>query len=115
MVLSCVVEQIDNCGKWCLFRCGTNITAEQYHETSNEEMTLSLICNDQTLSDALPPVAESTRLSSYFHSVSKFIRHVMCLPVLPAEALIRMFTNIIAIDVPITPMPTLLRELLNYI
>ena len=52
---------INDCDKWCLIRCSTNITTEQYYEASNDEM-----CNDQTLSDASLPVAESTRLSSDF-------------------------------------------------
>ena len=53
--------------------------------------------NDQTLSDADAslPVAEST--------------------LLPAVHITPMFTNIIVVHAPITPMHTLLRDLLNYI
>ena len=40
---------------------------------------------------------------------------LMCLPFLPAEHITPMFTSIIAMDAPVTPMPTLLHELLNYI
>ena len=48
-------------------------------------------------------------------SVSKFIHHLMFLTFLPAEHITPMFTSIIAMDMPITPMPTLFCELLNYI
>ena len=61
----------------CLIQCGTKITTEQYYEASNEEMTLSLMCNDQMLSDALLLVTESTRLSSEFHSVSTGFIHIL--------------------------------------
>ena len=62
---------INDCGKWCLILCGTNITTGQYYKASTEETMVSWMCrsNNQMLSDALLLVAESTRLSSNFCSV----------------------------------------------
>ena len=87
-----------------------------HYAASTEEMTLAWICDDQKSldADASLTVAESTRLSSDFHSVSKFIHHVMC-AILPAENITPIFTSIIAMDVSITPMPSLLSELFNCI
>ena len=108
---------INDCVKWCLICCDTNVTTEQYYETSNEKMPLSWMCNDKTLSDADAslPVTESTRLSSDFRPVIKFIHRLIGLPFLPAEHITPMYTSVIAMDADITPMPTLLCKLVNYI
>lgn len=44
----------------------------------------------------------------------KFIRRLFCLPFLPAEHIKPVFDTILALDCPATPMPTPLRQLLDY-
>ena len=48
-------------------------------------------------------------------SVQKFICRLMCLPFLPHEHITLLFTNMILLDTPTSPMPPLLHQLLNYI
>ena len=48
-------------------------------------------------------------------SVQKFIHRLMCLLFLPHEHIILLFTNMILVDKPTSPMPPLLHQPLNYI
>ena len=48
-------------------------------------------------------------------SVQKFIHRMMFLPFLPHEHITLLFTNMILLDTPTSPMLPLLHQLLNYI